>query len=286
MSITLGLRDGLKSLLAPQLNTTSLDHLIPHFPPTQGIPKKLFHVYVGRELGEPLITQLLRLGMRHNIGWDQRIYNDHLAEEFISEEYGPEILKRYRRIDPAYGPARADLLRYLLIYRYGGVYLDVKSFAELDKVIRPTDQYLLAYWPEHRPMEWKMHDELREVSPKGELQMWFIAARAGHPFLRRVIGRVLANIDRYSPALHAAGKKGVVRVTGPIAYTLAIHPVLDQHPHRFIDTDACGWQPHGGRSDTAHESPSHYSRLRHPVVRTSSVRQVLGQVVAAKRRLA
>lgn len=287
MAFSQRLRAGLKDLLAPQLNQHSLDHLLPRVTPsTQGIPRNLFHVFVGGEMPAPLRANVDRM-VAANPSWVHSLVTDATAERFIRGHYGDEVLRRYQRIDPSYAPARADLLRYLLVYAHGGVYMDVKAHTHrpLHEAIRGDDECLLAYWPDHTPDTWKMHDELRPLGPRGELQMWFLAATAGHPYLRQVIGHVLANVDRYSPALHATGKKGVVRVTGPIAYTLAIAPLLEQERHRLVDTDALGWHPSFLASKTAHESigRAHYSTLTAPVVRTGALRRWLGRLVAARR---
>src|SRR6185436_18853586 len=93
----------------------------------------------------------------------------------------------------------------------------------LRDTIRSGDRMLLAQWedPSLAP-----HPELSGV-PGSEYQNWHIIAEAGHPLLKAVIDRVLANIDVYCPWTHGVGKNAVLRTTGPIAYTLAIYPVLD-----------------------------------------------------------
>jgi hypothetical protein len=50
----------------------------------------------------------LRIG---NPGWQYRFDDDAAIESFILTEYGEKILALYRRIDPLYGAARADLFR-------------------------------------------------------------------------------------------------------------------------------------------------------------------------------
>jgi hypothetical protein len=44
----------------------------------------------------------------------------------------------------------------------------------------------------------------------------------------------MRNIYTYIPSLHAAGANGVLTVTGPIAYTIALLPLLPQANHRFV----------------------------------------------------
>ncbi|MCA3362157.1 MAG: hypothetical protein INF74_09420, partial [Roseomonas sp.] len=61
-----------------------------------------------------------------NPDWEYRLYEDADCERFIRENYDAETFKLFRSIHPDYGAARADFFRYLLLYRLGGVYLDIK----------------------------------------------------------------------------------------------------------------------------------------------------------------
>lgn len=62
-------------------------------------------------------------------------------------------------------------------------------------------------------------------------------AAPGHPFLRAVIERVVSNVDNYSPWRFGVGSIGVLRVTGPVAYTLAIAPLQDRHPCKTVASE-------------------------------------------------
>jgi mannosyltransferase OCH1-like enzyme len=219
-----------------------------------------------------------------NADWEHRFYDDADARAFIERHYGPRILAYYDAIDPRYLAARSDLFRYLVIYRCGGVYLDVKSFTSrpLAEVIQGPDMYLLSQWPNGpgEPFEgWGLHPELRRA-PGGEYQQWFIAAAAGHPFLRAVIRRVLANLKGYNPALHGVGQRGVLKVTGPIAYTLAIQPLREAWPHRFVDAAALGLEysiygkeGHKGRVGV------HYSELDAPLTHVGPAARTTGGLI-------
>jgi inositol phosphorylceramide mannosyltransferase catalytic subunit len=175
--------------------------------------------------------ETLKLSQR----WDYRFYDDAAVRSFIAERYDAEMLRRFDSINPAYGAARADLFRYLLMYEVGGLYLDIKSSvtASLSAILREDDEYLISQWTREPRIVGYGFGQFKDLAhvPGGEFQQWFIAARPKHPFLKAVIERVSSNIDNYSGEV---GKVGVIRTTGPIAYTLAIAPILDQHPHRRI----------------------------------------------------
>lgn len=237
---------------------------------TGAIPRILHQTYFTRDLPSPLRKSVAELRAR-NPRWDYRLYDDADIERFVGEEYGEAVLERYRRIAPDYGAARADLFRYLAVYRHGGVYLDIKSTADLpfDQVLRPDDRFILSQWengPGTDRAVWGLHPELRHV-PGGEFQQWFIAAAPGHPFLRAVIERILFNIDTYSAFRTGVGLN-VVRVTGPIPYTLAIQPLLDRYPHRRVRHDGelgLRYSVMGYHAHHAHFR-GHYSQRRTPIV--------------------
>lgn len=175
-----------------------------------------------------------------NPGWDYRLYDDDACRDFIRDYYGLRLLGLYDRINPDYGPARADFFRYLLLYEQGGVYLDIKSSLRcpLDSVLRADDAYLLAHWKNalgEPHTGWGLWPELTNGLVRGEYVNWFIIAAPRHPYLQRVIERVTERIERYVAVRDGVGKQGVLRTTGPIPYTLAIEEIRAVHPHRRVE---------------------------------------------------
>ena len=280
--------------LLPKLNQKPDLELLPVFPSGCAVPRVLHQCY-GRAV-PPSIEQTIERTLAINPRWEHRLYDDQGMAAFIEGAYGRRILDYYQRINPKYGAARADLFRYLLLYKCGGIYLDIKSAAEkpLDEVLRPDDVYLLSGWrTSEKDDQFEglgSHTELAHIGGE-EFQQWHIVAAPGHPFLKAVIENVLRNIDCYNPGLHGTGKIGVLRLTGPIAYTLAIHPLLHAHKHRIVES-------HGdlgfnynifslSASDTyAHAVlfKTHYSMLTEPVVSIDWTTAVLSLFIRAARK--
>lgn len=262
----------------------------PLFAAAEGLPKIVHQTFHTRALPVEL-GEAMGAIQRGNPDWEHRFYDDVTARDFIADSYGPAILAYYDAINPKYRAARADLFRYLVVYRSGGVYLDIKSLPTrpLSEVIRPDDRYLISQWrngPGEAFCDWGLHAELARV-PGGEFQQWYIAASPGHPFLRAVIERVLRNLRTYNPGLHGVGQLGVLRVTGPIAYTLAIHPLLARHPHRRVDAhrdlafeySIYGKEGHKGALGV------HYSELDEPLTPVGAVTQATARVIGSLKRL-
>ncbi len=126
----------LEERLFPPLNKRIVLHDLPKTEMGKSIPKIIHQTFKTRNLPPELQENVDKLKAK-NPGWEYRFYDDSDIIKFISTFYGYEILTYFERINPKYGAARADLFRYLLMYIYGGVYLDIKS-----TFTRPIDEVL------------------------------------------------------------------------------------------------------------------------------------------------
>jgi hypothetical protein len=132
----------------------------------------------------------------------------------------------------------------MLIHDQGGLYLDIKSSIKrpIDEIIQPGDVCLLSQW-KNRPGSkfegWGIHKELSKIVG-GEFQQWFMLYEPGHPFLKNVIKNVLVNIRNYSLNDFGVGRHGVLKLSGPIAYSLSIKPLLESQNYRIFDSEEAG----------------------------------------------
>jgi hypothetical protein len=268
---------------------TSPSDIVPVFAAGTAIPRIIHQTYPDAHRNLPsIIEQNVRKITALNPGWEHRLYDDNDIARFIESNYGPRVLDYYNRLNEKYGAARADLFRYLLMYRHGGVYLDIKASLDrpLDSVLLPQDVYLLSRWRNRKGEQfegWGIHSRLRQIG-RQEFQQWHIIAAPGHPFLKAVIETVLRNIDSYSPAWDDTGRNGVLGLTGPIAYTLAITPLLDRYPHRLVGShDELGlvYSVFTSAVYEAHKSvfKYHYTELTEPVVKVSGSKKLLWRFI-------
>lgn len=275
------------NFLFPKLNRVSRRERIETAREGQVIPRIIHQTFYERIL--PAELQLSVQTLRSvNPGWEYRFYDDDDIAAFIQGSYPPAVWNYFERIDKRYGAARADLFRYLLMYKVGGVYLDIKSAAmrPLDEGLRADDTLLLSKWQlADGQFAWGHHEELRDIAG-GEYQQWFIACAPGHPCLKAVIEGVLANIDAYDPVLHGVGKYGVLRVTGPIAYTLAIERVKQRVSYRLVDSNVDLGLQYNVFSGQSHQGTfkSHYSLQSAPLVRQGLAKRAMTRLYALMQR--
>ncbi|MGE4589806.1 MAG: glycosyltransferase family 32 protein [Acidaminococcaceae bacterium] len=264
---------------------------LPLFEQGKRIPHVLHQTYKTNALPKELAHSVEHL-KELNPGWQYKFYDDAAVVSYILQNYGKKIYSYYLRINPKYGAARADLFRYLLMYKEGGVYLDIKSTIKkpLDEIIRQEDRYLLCSWCNMKGQPYEgfgMHKELKDIED-GEYQQWHIIAAPGAPFLREVICKVLKNIDNYRPWRCGVGKDAVLRLTGPIAYTLAIHPLRTKYQHRYERfSNDCGLIYTTLQDENQHKTvlKNHYSKQVESIIQLQGWRKLLGVFYTWRKKL-
>jgi len=268
----------IKAFLIPQLNRPATHERVPVFPAGEAIPRVIHQIGMRPAFQKQQLPPRLQENVEQlralNPEWEYRFWDDDAIAAFIQENYSAQVWRLYQRIDPRYGASRADMFRYLLMYKAGGVYLDIKSGAKLpfDSVIQPDDRFILSQWntSDGKHHNWGMQHDVRNVLG-GEYQQWHIMCAPGHPFMKAVVEAVLANISAYDPYLHGTGKPGVLRLTGPSAYTLAIERIRSLHQHRRVEGhDRLGLEYNILSSANQSHVPlfkGHYSLQTAPIVR-------------------
>lgn len=230
--------------------------------PLKYIPKKIFQLIPNKNNISSQFQWNINYLQNLNPDWEYHLLDDNDMINYIQRYYGDRYLSYYNRINKKYGAAKADFFRYLLMYREGGAYFDIKSACNipLSKMLLPDDEYIISHWD--LPIQ-----KIYTKNDFGEMQQWHIICRPNHPFLAAVIENVMYNIDHYTVS-QGVGKQAVLKVTGPIAYTKAIVPILDQYPRRVIQfNDLCGLVYNN--LDQGHEnlfSRVHYSKVKEPVI--------------------
>jgi hypothetical protein len=235
------------------------------------IPRIIHQTFGTRDLPAALQGNVEEL-RASNPGWDYRLYDDAAIEAFLLEYFDPAVHRLYQRIDPRYGAARADLFRYLAIYKLGGVYIDIKSrfLRPIDDVLRGDEAFVLSQWsngPGQKYEGFGLKPEVAHIAG-GEFQQWHVIAAPRHPFLHAVLLAVFDGIERYVPWRHGTGKVGVIRLTGPIVYTLTIAPLVGLHPHRRIANESVMSLDYSIAPGDTHKAlfKAHYTLSEVPVV--------------------
>jgi mannosyltransferase OCH1-like enzyme len=165
------------------------------------IEKNLFQSWCTREL-HPLAQQEIDRIKALNPEYNYQLYTDDEIDRFVDEYYPGEIAECYHRLNIIV--AKVDFWRYLVLYKYGGVYLDMDSTIKkpLRMLIKDTDEAIITV----------------EKNPNRYVQ-WGLIFSKGHPILKRTIDLVVENIK------YNLFPNNIVMMTGPAVYSRAINEI-------------------------------------------------------------
>jgi mannosyltransferase OCH1-like enzyme len=192
-------------------------------------------------------------------------YNDDQCENFIKYNFDSRIYNAYMKLNKSYGAMKADFFRYCVLYKLGGIYLDIKSKINtpLGFIIKPDDICILDN-PRNDLEPW------RENNPTYE--QWLLIFAPNHPYLNQIIEQMVTNIeDNYEPYIPGYSslnsKQKVLMLTGPDAFTRAINAYIslsNNIQHRNINYND-HFKRHEGNYLAMYKTKAHYSKINLPL---------------------
>ena len=103
--------------------------LSPDFTPEQFkeamIPKIVYFTHKNNNY-KKTFSKTISFNKQNNPQLKFIFYDDKRSRNFIRKYY-PEFFKFYIHIHPDYGAVKADIFRILILYHYGGIYIDMKT---------------------------------------------------------------------------------------------------------------------------------------------------------------
>ena len=146
---------------------------------------------------------------RHmNPEYEHRYYSDFQMDQICMTSTYPQLSQAYaqlQRIHPSKGAMRADLFRLLIMYKHGGVYVDVDVTPKrpLRTIIQESDEFVSG------------------IGQRKDLHQWIIIACPKHPFIKVALNAVIQSALRGTTDKRLTGY-GVEGLTGPPIYNIAI----------------------------------------------------------------
>jgi len=142
----------------------------------QKIPLKIHQTYFNTTLNTNMYQACMTIRYM-NPEYDYYFYDDNDCSEYIRAYFPKDYLKAYNMVIP--GAYKADLFRYLVLYREGGVYMDCKS-----STIKPLRDFInpSATFASFRDR------------PVGAILNSFMACTPEHPVLKLAIDMTIRNI--------------------------------------------------------------------------------------------
>jgi len=224
------------------------------------IPKVVYQTWHSGEDVPIQYQEIMQHNKKMNPGYRFVLLDDVELNRFfrMNHEIPKDVKKLFFNVNPHYGPARADIFRYVVVYLFGGIYLDIKirCLVPFDDWILATDEYIFSYWEEF------FYQKNVIKNKNGEMQNWFIISKPRHEFLWQILLHLSMLARRDLKFFY--GKKDVLATTGPIMCT-QIFEAGDFDGRRIDSRLYLDY----GDTFTGIDKYIHYSRLIEPIFMAS-----------------
>lgn len=218
---------------------------------TTNLPLKMFNIIQNNKKICPNYTFLF--------------YDDDQCEQFIKTNFDEKTYSAFMKLNKEYGAMKADFFRYCVLYKRGGVYLDIKSIIlkPLYTIIKPDDICILDI-PRNNLEPW------RKKCPTYE--QWLLMFTPGHPYLKKMIDQMVTNIEKnYEPQIPGYpflnSKQKILQLTGPDEFTRAINSCIAENNfmlHRSINYNNYFMRCSGDYLQM-YKHKKHYSQINKPL---------------------
>ncbi len=168
------------------------------------IPKIIHQIWSGIDDPLPELYKTLAYTWKSDYPtWKYEFWDNTKINKFIIENY-PQYIERYNKF--TYNIQRWDAIRYLILYKMGGMYVDFdyESIKPMDQILKDKNCCFA--------LEPKTHttDEFRYVFNNA-----LMLSNPGHPFLMKIINNIFS--ENHFQLLDNSKKSIVLSTTGPWA---------------------------------------------------------------------
>jgi len=157
------------------------------------IPLQIFQTWKTSEL-PPNMKKCVDKLKKDNPEFKHYLFNDEECYDYIKNAYDSDVVNAFTTFIP--GAFKADLFRYCILYKEGGIYIDIK--------FNTINQFKLIDFVDKEYF-------VKDLYRSGEgIYNAFMVCKAGNPILKKCIDKIVENVKNryYGPS--------VFSVTGPI----------------------------------------------------------------------
>jgi len=166
----------------------------------QKIPKTLIQTYKTNRIHPQLHNNILEI-LKINQEYDYRLVTDEEGVELISKYFHERVLNAFHQL--VLGAAKGDFIRYIVLYLYGGVYLDLDASINLNlnTVIQPNDEFIFF------------------INGDRNLEQFCFMIRPQHPLLLKIIEEMVQRIENK--------ENNIFKATGPTLFNDVIYNAMN-----------------------------------------------------------
>jgi len=213
--------------------------------PERAIPSVVYQTWKSNFFGKTHAQ-----GIAHfrelNPDMEFNLFDDKDVDDYMEESYGKHpIYQIYKKAK--FGPMKADIFRYCILYEKGGYYFDIKGYiAKPILEICPANYRGLISFESNDcsiPPDGKALFKVQHTT-KLVLQ-WGIGFAKGHRVLERMIDSMCENYSFYKDRVFEDPKLAILSYTGPGKFTQIVREEIGHNETCDIYQSGIDFEGHG-----------------------------------------
>jgi len=195
-----------------------------HYSPI--IPLTIYQTWYTKDLPPSMQKNVYKLKTQ-NPEFSYQLYDDNDCREFIRINFSPDVLHAYDMLIP--GAYKADLWRYCVLYKNGGMYIDIKlSCINGFKLIELCEA-------EHYVLDREIPSIFNTQTP---IYNAFMVCKKNNPFLLEAIHKVVRNVKNKYYGFNALYPTGPGMLSETIHETKmkGINPIMNIDMHHYYNS--------------------------------------------------
>lgn len=221
----------LSALLSRELPLRSVPSLSVTRPRSvHAIPNVIYQTWGSYKFGRTH-ARLLSEFRALNDDFSFQFFDDRqLAEEYMAEAYkGQPILDIFNRA--RFGPMKADIWRYCIVFDRGGFYCDINKSVRvrLRDLLAPDASGLISFESRDFPAGAEESSLSAIQHPDKVVMNWMFGFAPGHRLLAQVIDGIVAKYLSYKGRVVKNPKREIIQFTGPEHLTRCLHEFARTH---------------------------------------------------------
>lgn len=236
----------------------------------QAIPKQCFQTWEDRRFG-PEHAAGLEAFREANRDITFHLWDRAARDAYMAEAWGKHPIAALYQ-DALFGPMKADLFRYAVLFERGGYYFDIKSACTRSlTTLHPSEATAMVSFEGNccviRPPE-PVAAQLQH--PDHFALQWALAAAPGHPLFAKVIENILAAAPAYRGRTFPVPKQAILTLSGPGMFTRTLWEHVDAvgtegMAQCGVDLDGAGVFSLPGAAARFRTQP-HYAQVRDAMI--------------------
>ena len=179
------------------------------------IPLNVFHTY-ETQLNSYIAKSYEKLKLQ-NQEFNFYFYDDSMRREFIKDNFEKDVVDAYDSLLP--GAFKADLWRYCILYKKGGIYMDIKFTLSDNSKYKLIDLIDREYYVRD---SFELDKGRKLTKYEGEfIAQGFLVSKKNNKIMLKCIEKIVSNCKNKDIS------EGLLGVTGPALIAQVIHDNIE-----------------------------------------------------------